>query len=183
MTGVSESSSSSSLCLQSSETLLQKVVPRETPPVSNCTRKNAPGEFPFHLVLVKCYLVQSCEENLAKMFSSVQLLSSICLFVTPLTAAHQASLSITNSWSLLKLMSIQLVMPSNHLILFHPFLLPSSFPSIRVFSSESVLHIRWPKYWIFSFSISPSNEYSGLTSFSIDWFDLLAFQGTLKSLL
>jgi len=183
MTGMSESSSSSSLCLQSSETLLKKVVPRETPPVSNCTRKNVPGEFPFHLVSVKCYLVQSCEENLAKMFSSVQLLSSISLFVTPLTAARQASLSITNSWSLLKLMSIQSVMPSNHLILFHPFLLPSSFASIMVFSNESVLHIRWPKYWIFSFSISPSNEYSGLTSFRIDWFDLLVFQGTLKSLL
>ena len=96
----------------------------------------------------------------------------------------QASLSINNSWSLLKLMSIELVMPSNHLILYHPlFLPPSVFPSIRVFSNESVLHIRWPKYWSFSFSISPSNERSGLTSFRIDWFDLLAVQGTLKSLL
>ena len=104
--------------------------------------------------------------------------------VTPWTAARQASLSITNSWSLLKLMSIELVMPSNHLILCHPLLLlPSVFPSIRVFSNESVLHIRWPKYWSFSFSISPSNEYSGLISFRIGWFDLLAVQGTLKSLL
>ena len=104
--------------------------------------------------------------------------------MTPWTAAHQASLSITNSWSLLKLMSIELVMPSNHLILCHPFLLPPSiFPSIRVFSSESVLHIRWTKYWSFSFSISPSNDYSGLISFRIDWLDLLAVRGTLKCLL
>ena len=98
------------------------------------------------------------------------------------TGACQASLSITNSWSLLKLMSIESVMPSNHLILCHPLLLPPSFlPSIRVFSNESALCIRWPKYW--SFSISPSNEHSGLISFRIDWFDLLAVQGTLKSLL
>ena len=103
---------------------------------------------------------------------------------TPWTAAYQASLSFTISQSFLKLMSIKLVMPSNHLILCHPlFLLPSIFPSIRVFSKESVLHIRWPKYWSFSFSISPSNEYSGLISFRMDWFDLLAVQGTLKSLL
>ena len=103
--------------------------------------------------------------------------------VTPWTAAHQASLSITNSRSLLKLMSIESVMPSNHLILCRPlFLLPSIFPSIRVFSNESVLHIRWPKYWSFSFSNSPSNEYSGLISFRIDLLDLLAVQGTLKSL-
>ena len=103
--------------------------------------------------------------------------------VTPWTAARQPSLSITNSRSLLKLMSVRLVMPSNHLILCHPLLLPPSiFPSIRVFSSESV-HIRWPKYWSFSFSISPSNEYLGLISFSIGWLDLLAVQGTLKSLL
>ena len=107
-----------------------------------------------------------------------------CLFVTPWTAARQASLSITNSWSLLKLMSIELVMPSNHLILCRPLLLlPSVFPSIRVFSEESFLHTRWPKYWSFSFSISPSNEYSGLISFRTDWFDLLAVQGTLKSFL
>ena len=102
--------------------------------------------------------------------------------MTPWTAARQASLSIINSWSLLKLMSIELVMPSNHLILCCPLLLPPSiFPSIRVFSNESVLHIRWPKYW--SFSFSPSNEYSGLISFRMDWLDLLAVQGTLKSLL
>ena len=93
------------------------------------------------------------------------------------------SLSITNSWSLLKLMSIESVMPSNHLTLCHPLLLPSIFPNIKGFSNESVLRIRWPKYWSFSFSMSPSNEYSGLTSFRIDWLDLLAFQGTLKSLL
>ena len=102
----------------------------------------------------------------------------------PWTAALQASLSVTNSRSLSKLMSIELVMPSNHLILCHPLLfLPSMFPSNRVFSSESVLHIRWPKYWSFSFSISPSNEYSGLISFRMDWLDFLAVQGTLKSLL
>ena len=111
-------------------------------------------------------------------------LSCVRLFVTPWTAARQASLSITNSWSLFKLMSIESVMPSNHLILCCLLLLPSSiFPSIRVFSNESVLHIRWPKYWSFSFSISPSNEYSGLISFRMDWLDLLAVQETLKSLL
>ena len=116
--------------------------------------------------------------------SSVQSLSRVRLFVTPWTTAHQASLSITNSWSLLKLMSIESVMPSNHLILCRPLLLPPSiFLSIRVFSDESVLHIRWPKYWSFSFSISPSNEYSGLISFRVDWLDLLTVQGTLKSLL
>ena len=116
-------------------------------------------------------------------FSSVQSLSRVLLFATPWTAAHQASLSITNSWSLLKLMSIESVMPSNHLILCCPLLLPSIFPSIRVFSNESVLHIRWPKYWSFSFNISLSNEYSGLISFKMDWLDPLAVQGTLKSLL
>ena len=117
-------------------------------------------------------------------FSSIQSLSRVQLFVTPWTAACQASLSITNSWRLFKLMSIALVMPSNHLILCHPLLLlPSIFPSIRVFSNKSVLHIRWPKYWSFSFSISPCNEYSGLISFRMDWLDLLAVQGTLKSLL
>ena len=114
-------------------------------------------------------------------FSSV---SRVQIFVTPYTTAHQASLSITNSQNLLKLVSIQSVMPSNHLILYRPlFLLPSIFASIRVFSNESVLCIRWPKYWSFNFSISPSNDYSGLISFRIDWFDLLAVQGTLKSLL
>ena len=117
-------------------------------------------------------------------FSSVQSLSRVQLFATPRTAAHQASLSITNSQNLLKLMSIELVMPSSHLILCHPLLLlPSIFPSNRVFSNESALHIRWPKSWSFSFSISPSNEYSGLISFRMDWLDLLAVQGTLKSLL
>ena len=115
-------------------------------------------------------------------FISVQSLSHIRLFVTP--AAHQAFLSITNSWSLLKLASIESMIPSNHLILCHPlFFLPSTFPNIRVFTNESVLHIMWPKYWSFSFSISPSNEYSGLISFRMNWFDLLAIQGTLKSLL
>ena len=107
--------------------------------------------------------------------SSVHSLSSIWLFATPWTAAHQASLSITNSRSLLKLMSIESVMPSNHLILYHPLLLlPSIFPSIRVFSDESVLRIRWPKYWSFNFSISPSNKYSGLISFRMDWMSLLS---------
>ena len=116
--------------------------------------------------------------------SSVQLLSHVWLFVTPGTAAHQASLSITNSRSSLKLMSIESVMPSNHLILCCPLLLlPSIFPSIRVFSNVSVLCIRWPKYWSFSFSISPSNEYSGLISFRMGWLDLLAIQRALKSLL
>ena len=117
-------------------------------------------------------------------FQSVQSLSHVQLFATPWTAARQASLSITNSQSLLKLMSIELVMPSNHLILCRPLLLLLSiFPSFRVFSNESVLSIRWPKYWCFSFSMSPSNEYSGLISFRIDWFDLLAVQGTLRSLI
>ena len=113
---------------------------------------------------------------------SVQSLSCVRLFVIPWTAARQATLSITNSQSLLTLIYIELVMPSNHLILCHPLLLlPLFFPSIRVFSNESVLRIRWPKYW--SFSISPSNEYSGLISFRMDWLGLLAVQGTLKSLL
>ena len=114
---------------------------------------------------------------------SVQSLSRVWLFVTPWTAACQASLSITNSRSLLKLMSIEVVMSSGHLILCHLLLPPSIFPSIRVFSNESVLCIRWPKYWSFSFNISPSNEHSGLISFRMDWLDLLAVQGTLKSLL
>ena len=115
---------------------------------------------------------------------SVQSLSHIRLFATPWTVARQASLSFTISWNLLKLMSIKLVMPSNHLILCHPLLLlPSIFPSIRVFSKESVLHIRWPKYWSFSFRIRSSNEYLGLISFRMDWLDPLAIQRTLKSLL
>ena len=117
-------------------------------------------------------------------FSSVPLLSCNLLFVTPKTPARQASLFITSSWSILKLLSIESVMPSKHLILCRLLLLlPSIFPSIRVFSSESILHIRWPKYWNFSFNISPFNEYSGLISFRIGWLDLLAVQGTLKSLL
>ena len=117
-------------------------------------------------------------------FSSVRLLSRVRLFATPWTTARQASLSITNSWSLPKPMSIESVMPSNHLILSHPLLLqPPIFPSIRVFSNESVLCIRWPRYWSFSFSISPSKEHAGLISFRMDWLDPLAVQGTLKSLL
>ena len=131
-----------------------------------------------------------CEKNMSfeknmlcqNMFSSVRSLSHVWLFATPLTEAHQTSLSITNSPSLLKFISIELVMPSNHLIICRPlFLLPSIFPSIRVFSNESVLCIRWPKFWSFNFSISPSNEHSGLIFFRIDWFDLLAVQGTLNS--
>ena len=115
---------------------------------------------------------------------SVQLLSRVRLFATPWIGARQASLSITNSWSLLKLMSIESVMPSNHLILCRPLLLlPSIFPSIWVFSNESALRIKWPKYWSFSFNISPSNEHSGLISFRMDWLDLLAVQVTLRSLL
>ena len=114
---------------------------------------------------------------------AVQSLSCVRLFVTPWTAALQASLTFTISGSLLKLMSVESVMPSNHLILYHPLLLlPSIFPSIRVFSNELALHIRWPKYWSFSFSISPSNEYSGLIPIKTDWFDLLAVQWTQESL-
>ena len=116
--------------------------------------------------------------------STLSSVRHIQLFVTPRTAASQASLSITNSWSLLKFMSIELVMPANYLTLCHPLLfLPSIFPSIRVFSNESVLPIRRPKYWSFNFSNSPSNEYTGLISFRMDWLNLLAVQGTLKSCL
>ena len=115
---------------------------------------------------------------------SCSIVKSVPFFATPCSATHQPSLSFTITQSLLKLMSIESVMPVNHLILCHPFLHPPSiFPNIRLFSNESSLHIRWPKYWSFSFSISPSNEYSGLISFRMDWFDLLAVQGTLKSLL
>ena len=139
-------------------------------------------------MFLKWAFVQGCilavmEGPALTSFSSVQSLSRVWLFATPWTAACQASLSITNSQSLLKVTSIESVMPSNHLILCHPLLLlPSIFPSIRVFSNESVLHIRWSKYWSFSFSISPCNKYSGLISFRMDWLDLLAVQGILKSL-
>ena len=134
---------------------------------------------------IKVRTILNCPVLSSKLFFIVvQFPSRVQLFVTPCTAARQASLSITNSWSLPKSMSIESVMPFNHLILCRPLvLLPSIFPSIKVFSNELALRIRWPKYWIFSFSISPSNEYSGLISFRIDWFDLLAVQGTLKSLL
>ena len=123
-------------------------------------------------------------DSVHKQSQSIQSLSRVRLSAAPWNAAGQASLSITNSWSLLKLKSIESVMPSNHLILCRPLLLlPSIFPSIRVFSNESVLCIRWPKYWSFSFSISPSNEYSGLISLRTDWLDLLAVQGSLSSIL
>ena len=128
-------------------------------------------------------LVKNANKNVIQ-FSSVQSLSQVRLFATPWIIAHQASLSITNSWSLLKLMSIESVMPSSHLILCRPLLLlPPIPPSIEVFSNESTLGMRWPKYCSFSFSISPSKEHPGLISFSMDWLDLLATQGTLKSLL
>ena len=128
--------------------------------------------------------IQCHSVYLTSMQSSIQLLGHVQLFATSWTTAHQAFLSITNSWSPPKPMSIELVMPSNHLILCHPLLLlPSIFPSIRVFSNESSLHIRWPKYLSFSFNISPSNEHPRLISFRMDWLDLLAVQGTLKSLL
>ena len=131
----------------------------------------------FHLNIFNLYVIYNI------LLLSVQSLSHVCFFVTPWTAAHQASLSFLNSWSLLKLMSIESVSPSNHLVLCRPLLLlPSIFPSIRVFSNESTLRIRWPKYWSFSFSISPFNEYSGLISFGINWLDL-AVQGSFKSLL
>jgi len=160
-------------------------VAHQAPPSTGLTRQEywsgslflLQGIFPTqqsNLYLLQCQSVSQ----------SVQLLSHVWLFLTPWTAATQASLSITKSWSLLKFMSIEAVMPSNRLILCHPLLLPHSiFPSIRVSSNESVLCIKWPKYWSFSFSISPSNEYLGLISFRMDWLDLLAVQGTLKSLL
>ena len=133
------------------------------------------GRSQINLIYYVCDLI---------IFSSVQSLSYVQLFVTAWSAARQASVSITNSQSFLRLMSIESMMPSNHLTLCHPLLLlPTIFPRIRVFSNESVIRIRWPKYWSFRFSISPPNEYSGLISFRIDWFDLLAVQGTLKSLL
>ena len=134
--------------------------------------------------MLKYRKLQGIQKYLGKISVQCSAVTQLCLTVTPWTAGHQASLSITNSWSLLKFMSIESVMPCNHLILCRPLLLlPSIFPSIMVFLNESVLHIRWPKYWSFSFSISPSNEYSGLISFRMDWLDLLVVQGTLKSLL
>ena len=137
----------------------------------------------IYVFLSSLFQVVSCPPD-SSQFSSVQLLSHVQLFATPWTEAHQASLSITNSWSPPKPMFIELVMPSNHLILCRPLLLlPSIFPSIRVFSNESALCIRWPKYWSFSFKISPTNEHPGLISFRMDWLDLLVVQGTLKSLL
>ena len=162
--------------------------------VANARKTGLAGHFVLsrmsirHLVHAKRSLksgyIWSCPKHPWRHFSSVQSLIHVQLFETPWTAACQVSLSITNSWSLLKLVSIESVMPSNHLILSHPLLLlPSIFPSIRDFFNQSVLLIRWPKYWSFSFSISPSNEYSGLISFRMDWLDLLAVQGTLKSLL
>ena len=133
---------------------------------------------------VTVFGIRAIKEESKVQFSSVQSLSCDRLFAIPRTAAHQASLSITNTQSLPKLMSIELVMPSNHLTLCCSLLLlPSIFPNIRVFSNESALRIRWPEYWSFSFNISPSNEYSGLIFFRMDWLDLLAVQGTLKSLL
>ena len=143
-----------------------------------------PGNYTQHVKLKSLQALNCVWASVSSFpqFSSVQSLSRAWLFVTPWIAARQASLSITNSRSLLKFMPIESMMPSNHLFLCHPLLLPPSiFPSIRIFSNESVLHIRWPKYWSFSFSISPSNEYSGLISFRVDWFYLLAVQGTLKS--
>ena len=130
-------------------------------------------------------VIDSRDQNTWSICSSSSSIAQSCATLCePIDCSSQASLSTTKSWSLLKSMSIDLMMPSNHLILCHPLLLPPSiFPSIRIFSNESVLHIRWPKYWSFSFSISPSNEYSTLISFRIDWLDLLAIQGTLKSIL
>ena len=131
--------------------------------------------------ILTCELNDQKWEAHGDQFSLVLSLNRVWLIVTPWTAARQDSLYITNTQSLLKLISIESVMPSNHLIFCYPLLLPSIFPSIRVFSNESGLHIRWPKYWSFSFTISASNEYSGLISFRMDWLDLLAVQGTLKS--
>ena len=163
---------------------------RSTSSPHQCASQSASGNLPksvipnpekstFRTLLMIALLISVKEQ-----FSSVQLLSHVRLLATPWTAARQASLSITNSQSLPKLMSIESVMPSNDLILCCPLLLPPSiFPSIRVFSNESTLHMRWPKDWSFSFNISPSNEYSGLISFRMDWLDPLAVQGTLKSFL
>ena len=151
-----------------------------------CTHEGIPMCLHFHMWLHKYSNQRGIlnHPNWNIRSQPVQSLSHVQLFVIPWTAAQWASLSITNSQNLLKFMSLESVRPSNHFILCHPLLLPPSiFPSIKVFSNELVLSIRWPKYWNFSFSISPSNEYSGLISFTMDWFDLLAVQGTLKSLL
>ena len=138
----------------------------------------------FKLCVLSCYFSAFLILGISQSFSSVQSLSHVWLFATPWTASRQASLSITNSRSLLKLMSIESVMPSSYLIFFRPLLLlPPIPPSIRVISNESTLRMRWPKYWSFSLSISPTNEHPGLISFRMDWLDLLAVQGTLKSLL
>ena len=146
--------------------------------------KEESGKVDLKLNIQKSKIMASSDIFMGNQFSSVQSLSHVRLFATPWNTAHQASLSITNSQNLPKPMSIESVMPSNHLILCHPLLLlPSIFLNIRVFSNESALCIRWPKFRSFSFSIRPSNEYSGLISFRIEWFDLLAVQGTLKSLL
>jgi len=148
------------------------------------SRGQSSGHVSSDPVLVTHAAYQAYKTSEGIQLSSVQSLSHVRLLANPWTAACQTSLSITNCWSLLKLMSIELVMPSNHLILCCPLILPPSiFPSIRVFSNESVLYIRWPKYWSFSFSIICSNECSGLISFRIDWLDLLEVQGNLKSLL
>ena len=161
---------------------LGKKTPNTQTVPSSCSKRNSfhwGQKFPS---TVKAFKAKAPEELRA--LSSVQLLSRVRLFATPWTAARQASLSVTNSWSLLKLMSIESVMPYSHLTLCHPLLLLSSiFPSIRVFSNESNLRMRWPKYWNFIFNISLSNEHPGLISFRMDWLDLLAVQGTLKSLL
>ena len=141
-------------------------------------------KYQFHGFILSKYFMNAFLLYISNQFSPVQLLSRVWIFATPWTAALQASLSITNCWSLFKLTSLESVMTSNHLILCHPLpLLPSIFPSIRVFSNKSVLSIRWPKGWSFSFNISPSNEHPGLISFRMDWLDLLAVEGTLKSLL
>ena len=141
-------------------------------------------KYQFHGFILAKYFMNAFLLYISNQFSPVQLLSRVWIFATPWTAALQASLSITNCWSLFKLTSLESVMTSNHLILCHPLpLLPSIFPSIRVFSNKSVLSIRWPKGWSFSFNISPSNEHPGLISFRMDWLDLLAVEGTLKSLL
>ena len=146
--------------------------------------KQCYSKHPHKFILLPCIIISKWAPQGGIAISSVQLLSRVWLFVTPWIAARQASLSITNSQSLLKLMSIESVMPSSHLILCHPLLLlPLIFPSIRVFSNESTLHLRWPKYWSFSFSISPSKEHPGLISFRMDWLDLLEVQGSLKSIL